>query len=99
MVREELTACLRDLLAAERTLFTPAVLRTALGPWWMTTCDPSRDIASIAAGAFEATFPPKKRESVLSLFASSMLDFAKGVLDESFASDNLYKVHTVYGNV
>ena len=91
-VRDVLITILKELMLSDKKSFTPNLMKTIIGAWWMSTCDPIADIAMTAMTAFEAAIPPKKRESVLSFLLPSIFEYMQYVIDGSHSNDTLFKV-------
>ena len=46
-----------------------------IAPWYFSTCDPGREIGSLAQAALNIAFPPKKYREVLTYFSDNILRY------------------------
>jgi hypothetical protein len=63
-VREQLCVILDGVIAINKQALGP-FMKLLIGPWWMLSCDPCREVA----------IPPKKRPTVLAFLAPSLMDY------------------------
>jgi hypothetical protein len=73
-VREQLCVILDGVIAINKQALGP-FMKLLIGPWWMLSCDPCREVALAFSAAFATAIPPKKRPSVLAFLAPSLMDY------------------------
>lgn len=96
VVRIEINQILFDLMNADKKQFTPIIMKILIGPWWISTCDPSKDVSVKAQSTFQSSIPLKKRDSVLAFLAPSLFSYIKSIINQNpqclSDTDPLFKV-------